>query len=325
MDDAIPPFVVSPEQEGQTLAAVLRVACAPLPWSKVRGMVLAGQVRVNGATADDPALRMQAGVQIEVFPLRRNASRQRDAAILYVDNDVVVVDKPAGLVTVPFDEDDRDTLLHRVQVTLRRRLGPSPALRVVSRLDKDTTGVVVFARSRRAERFLQDQFRAHSVERRYLGLALGNVPSATHRTFLVPNRGDGLRGSYRGGKLPPIARKAVTHVDLERRFEVPASLGGGRVTTVSLVSCRLETGRQHQIRIHLAESGHPLVGERVYVRDYQGGFVRGYGPEEGRPLLHAVELGFIHPADESLRRFSSPLPEDLRALLESLTEAPLAG
>src|SRR5690606_6585461 len=134
------------------------------------------------------------------------------------------------------------------------------------RLDKDTTGVVVFARSRRAERFLQTQFRAHTVERRYLGLALGDVRPASHRTFLVPNRGDGLRGSFHGAKLPPLARKAVTHVEVEQRFEVPAELADGALQTVTLVSSRLETGRQHQIRIHLAEAGHPLVGERVYIR-----------------------------------------------------------
>jgi len=324
MTDASAKFVVDPRDDGRTVAAVLRDALEAPPWSKVRALCTAGRVRVDGERELDPARRVAAGTVIELDAPGGRVAAASEVTIHYVDTDVVVVDKPAGLLTVPFEPSDRDTLLHRVQIALRRRLGPGPALRVVSRLDKDTTGVVVFARSRRAERFLQAQFRSHSVERRYMGLALGHVQPATHRTFLVPNRGDGLRGSFHGGKLPPVARKAVTHVDVLRRYTVPATLRDGSLDTVTLVACRLETGRQHQIRIHLAESGHPLVGERVYIRDHRGGFVRGFTATEGRPMLHAAELGFVHPADETLRRFASPWPEDLQKLLEQLEEIPAA-
>lgn len=321
MTDGAAHFVVAPPDDGRTVAAVLREALDGMPWSKARALCSSGRVRVDGQRELDPARRVATGAVIELDAPGGRAVTASDVTIHYVDSDVVVVDKPAGLLTVPFEPTDRDTLLHRVQIALRRRLGPGPALRVVSRLDKDTTGVVVFARSRRSERFLQAQFRSHSVERRYLGLALGHVSPATHRTFLVPNRGDGLRGSYRGGKLPPVARKAVTHVEVLRRFIVPADQRVGDLETVTLVSCRLETGRQHQIRIHLAESGHPLVGERVYIREHRGGFVRGFTPTEGRPMLHAADLGFVHPADETLRQFTSPWPDDLSSLVAKLEES----
>jgi len=314
-----PPFAVAPGQAGQTVAAVLRAHLPALSWSKVRALCSSGRVLVDGCTVDDPARRMQGGETIEIDA--RGRAVPEDADILYVDREVVVVDKPAGVLTVPFSEDDRDTLVHRVQRTLRKRLGPGPSLRVVQRLDKDTSGVLVFARSRRAERALQDQFRKHSVERVYVGLALGDVVARTHRSLLVPNRGDGLRGSFRGPKPPGEAREAVTHVAVEQRYRVPAPLHSGAALCLTLVSCRLETGRQHQIRIHLAEDGHPLVGERVYVRDYRGGFVQGYVPPQGRPLLHAAQLGFLHPVDESLRRFESPWPQDLRVLLAALDPA----
>ena len=221
-----------------------------------------------------------------------------------------MVTKPAGMLSVPFDKRDRDTLQHWVSKAIRRRLKQHlPPVRVVQRLDKDTSGVLVFARTRRAERELQQQFRRHTVDRRYLALALGQVRSRKIRSVLVRDRGDGLRGSFRGrGKPPPNGREAITHVECLRTFEEHG-------LKVSLVSCRLETGRQHQIRIHLAEAGHPVVGEKVYVRDYRGSFVRGF---EGRTLLHAERLGFVHPADGRVRTFEVPVPDDFADLLDRL-------
>jgi 23S rRNA pseudouridine1911/1915/1917 synthase len=128
-----------------------------------------------------------------------------------------------------------------------------------------------------------------------------------------------LRGSWSGRRPPASAKVAVTHVEVLSTVSVDVERwtesGGGRV---SLVSCRLETGRQHQIRIHLAETGHPLVGEKVYIRDYAGGFVRGFEPGNGRPLLHAHTLGFVHPQDDRSCRFEAPLPADFRRLIEAL-------
>lgn len=268
---------------------------------------------------------------------RRPERPRIDADILHLCHELVVVAKPAGVVTVAYgDDDDRDTLRGWVGRAIKRRLGkPVPPVRVVQRLDKETSGVLVFARTRRAERHLQQQFRRHAeaLDRRYLALALGTVKSRTHETVLVPDRGDGLRGSLRGrpGRIPPHGRIAITHIECLETFTVPPELratgshagshGGSHAGSlvVSLVSCRLETGRQHQIRIHLAESGHPVVGEKVYVRDYRGSFVKGYvGKTGGRTLLHAERLGFLHPANERPMAFTQPLPDDFAALLRRL-------
>jgi len=169
---------------------------------------------------------------------------------------------------------------------------------VVHRLDKETSGLVVFTRTWLAKQSLAAQFRKHTVRRKYLAIAHGAVRSRTMRTFLVEDRGDGLRGSIRGaGRQPSMrgAREAITHV------EAIESLHGA-----TLVACRLETGRTHQIRIHMSEAGHPIVGERVYVRGWAGTPI-----PAPRLMLHASELGFVHPATEQAMCWKQPMPEDM--------------
>src|SRR5262249_31997338 len=172
------------------------------------------------------------------------------------------------------------------------------------RLDKETSGLVVFARTVAAERGLGKQFRAHTVHRRYLAVVPGYVPKQTIRTRLVRDRGDGRRGST---GLADQGKEAVTHVE-------PVE----RLPGYTLVACRLETGRTHQIRIHLAELGHPVCGEKVY------------GPRtdtSGAPrlALHAAELGFRHPAIGEEMRWTMPLPPDLGAVVQRLREGGEGG
>lgn len=317
--------VVTPEQDGQTVAAVVRALLGGVPWSRARKLCDEGRVQRAGQPVTDSAQRVHAG---EALVVRLRGARPRDPEILlrYVDPDLVVVDKPAGLVSVPYEPGDRDTLLHRAHAALRRREGGKhlPPLRVVSRLDKDTSGVIVLARTRRAERGLGEQFRRHDVHRLYLGLAYGHVVAGTHDTWLVPDRGDGRRGSFRGRREPPEgARRAITHVEVRERFSgaglrwsAPSSHG------ITLVACTLETGRQHQIRIHLGEQGTPLVGEKVYDRDYDGPRLSGLPDGDGRPMLHAAELGFVHPTRDTPMRFACDLPSDFADLLSRLRARP---
>lgn len=325
--------VVAVEQDGQTVAAVVRALLGGVPWSRARMLCTSGRVLRQGEPLTDPARRVRRGEALEVRPrphegVRR--SRDPELVLRHVDPDVVVVDKPAGLLTVPYAPEDRDTLLHRAHAALRRREGGRhlPPLRVVQRLDKETSGVVVFARTRRAERGLGDQFRCHSVERLYLGLAYGRVTSATHDTWLVPDRGDGRRGSWRGkGSPPPAARRAITHVAVRERFSgdgLAWTDGAAPRRGITLVACTLQTGRQHQIRIHLGEQGTPLVGERVYDRDYHGPRVQGLPDGRGRPMLHAAALGFVHPTRDVPLRFDCDLPSDFADLLDRLRGPPTA-
>jgi 23S rRNA pseudouridine1911/1915/1917 synthase len=286
-----------------TLARVVREAWSGASWNKARDLCRSGRVRVNGSVVTDAETRVPLGAEVSFDPEGPKARRGvlSDALFVHIDNEVVVVDKPAGLISVPFEPGDRDTLIDITRAALRRR-GPrgfDPELGIVQRLDIDTTGLLVFTRSLRAKRALSQQFRVHSVHRRYLAITHGVPPDGTFSTTLLRDRGDGLRGSFghfrpaRG--LPPAeAQHAVTHV------RVLEPLRGA-----ALVECRLETGRQHQIRIHLSEAGHPLIGERVYIRDYEGPRIAA-----PRPMLHARELGFEHPTSGREMRFTREPPAD---------------
>jgi 23S rRNA pseudouridine1911/1915/1917 synthase len=306
------------EAGGRTAAAVVR-ELLDVPWSKAKRLCASGRVWVDGERARDPARRVPAGARVEVDPTAPKERRGVLAAgrVLHVDADVVVVAKPAATLTVPYHASDRDTLADQTRAFLRRsrrgrRGGRDPMVGVVQRLDKDTTGVLVFARNMKAKRALQEQLRAHSVTRRYLAIVHGEAASGRHETAIVQDRGDGLRGSWgtrpqHRGAPPREAKRAVTHVAVKERLR-----------GATLVECRLETGRQHQIRIHLSEAGHPLVGETVYIRDHEGPRL-----EAPRPMLHALELAFDHPRTKERVRFEQAPPRDFDTVRRRLT--PSAG
>ncbi len=295
---------------GPTVAAVVREQTGAA-WSRARELCSEGRVTVDGERCLDSALRVPPGavVVVDERAQKLRTGALPESAIAYLDRDLVVVDKPAGMLSVAYEPGDKDTLVDCTRALLRRIRGRGfdRGLGVVHRLDKDTSGVMVFARTAEAKRLLAAQFRAHDIERAYHAIAHGALAARRVETHLVTDRGDGLRGSYghfrrpRGG-IPPDAKRSVTHV------RPIAALAGA-----TLVECRLETGRQHQIRIHLSELGHPLVGERVYIRDYAGPKI-----ESARPMLHARVLGFVHPRTGQRMSFEREAPDDFRAMLESL-------
>lgn len=284
------------------LDRLLRQLTPDLPWTRARRLVTSGKVRVDGRVVTDPQFVVRDGMEVEVHP---SAPRPRSGAVLdperlvHVDGHVIVVNKPPGMSTVPFDATERGTLEQLLGEHLKATSARNPFVGLVHRLDKDTSGLLVFARSRDAQRHLKQQFRFHTIIRKYVALAHGHVTARTITSNLVANRGDGRRGSTHN---PRLGRTAVTHV---------RPLGYLRGTT--LVECRLETGRTHQIRIHLAEAGHPLVGERVYVRP-------GDHPDLGAPriMLHATLLGFTHPTTGQALRFEQGVPDDMQRVLECL-------
>jgi 23S rRNA pseudouridine1911/1915/1917 synthase len=271
---------------------------------------------VGGQLCIDPARRLRAGEQVELATQPAPAPRPREAVVIrYLDEHLVVVEKPAGVSTVrhPLERDwprrrkaANPTLEDLVasQITRKKdQKGPRPRLRIVQRLDKETSGLVVFARTVTAESGLGRQFRNHSVIRRYLAIVPGEPTARTVSTRLVRDRGDGRRGST---TLPGIGKEAVTHIEVIERL--------GDYT---LIGCRLQTGRTHQIRIHLAELGHPICGEKVYHRTAAGVIT----PDRSRAprlALHASQLGFVHPVSGRPMDWTMPLPADLQGLLNRL-------
>lgn len=295
-----------------TVAAVVREQMG-VPWSRARGLCAEGRVTVNGERCLDAASRVPPGAMVVVdtrAPKLRTGPLSR-SAIVFADRDLVVVDKPPGMLSVADEPGNTDTLAQHARTVLRAMSGrgSDAALGVVHRLDRDTSGLMVFARTAVAKRVLAAQFRAHDIDRIYHAIAHGTVAPARIETYLIPDRGDGLRGSYGHfrrpkGDVPADAKHAVTHVKPIR------PLAGA-----TLVECRLESGRQHQIRIHVSELGHPLVGEPVYIRDYRGPRI-----EASRPMLHARAIVFVHPRTGEPMAFEREAPADFRALIEVLSQ-----
>ncbi len=321
MNESLAPFAVSAEHAGLTLAALLRQRLPGQSWNQVRRLIDTRRARVNGELCLDPARRLKEGETVELLGRSAAKPRREETVVLrHLDEHVVVVEKPSGISTVrhpvernwnkrrkalsPTLEDFVPKSIARREGRVRK--GPLPRLRIVQRLDKETSGLVVFARTVVAERGLGEQFRAHTVIRRYLTVVSGFVPPQTIATHFIRDRGDGRRGST---DRPELGKEAITHVDVVERLP-----------DYTLLACRLETGRTHQIRIHLAELGHPVCGDKVYHRLADGRELpdRSQAP---RLALHAVELGFLHPVTHKELHWEMPLPPDLQVFLDRLRVA----
>lgn len=319
MSIPLPPFAVLPPEAGHTLAKVLRSRLGGPSWADVRKLIAARRVKVGDAICSDDARRLKENEVVVLLehpkPLPRTAHPER-LVIRHLDDHVVVVEKPSGVNTVrhpaelEWSEERRQldpTLQDLTQWAVAHRLGrPSKELtrlRIVHRLDKETSGLVVFARSPLAEKELGLQFRKHTVVRRYIAVVAGTFAPRRITSRLIPDRGDGRRGST---KFPDVGKEATTHVSIEEQL-----------TGFTILSCRLETGRTHQIRIHLSEAGHPVCGDKVYVKRI-GGEVYADRSNAPRLALHATELGFEHPASNDHLHWSMPLPGDLAKFVEGL-------
>ena len=247
--------------------------------------------------------------------MRKRRAHGPGPIIRYADKHIVIVDKPAGLTTMRHAEEVAEfgprgkrflppTLADMLPNLLaQRRPNERGKVRAVHRLDKDTSGLVVFARTVEAERHLGKQFRAHTIERVYRALVRGRAKAARIESWLVRDRGDGRRGS---SDTLGQGQRAVTHV------HVVEELGD-----YTLVECRLETGRTHQVRINLGEAGTPLCGERIYDRSLHGKPLPD-GSGMKRVALHAALLGFEHPATGEHMRWTSNLPKDMADLIKRL-------
>ena len=297
-------FTVEGDEAGLTLAALARRHRLADTWSEARRLIERGKLFVDGRCVTDPAERPRDGAEVELRAAARVPVPLPAGEIVFEDSQLVILDKPAGVSSVPYEARETGTAMDLVRAHWKRagRRATETPLHVVHRIDKETSGLLCFAKTKTAERALQDLFRAHDVDRSYRCIAHGRVESRRIDSFLVENRGDGLRGSARDGR----GKRAITHVEAVGPV-------GARATECIV---KLETGKTHQIRIHLAESGHPLVGERVYIRDF---VARGGEPlPSARLLLHAETLGFVHPQSGERLRFERPPPDDFRREMAAL-------
>ncbi len=290
------------DQAGVALAAFVK-ARANVAWSVAKRHVASGKVFVDGAVVTSVDHRLAPGQQVEVrMAAPRPRDPEREGVLVYDDPHVVVIDKPAGVNSVPYEEREAGTAMDLVRGAWRRMGKPATSvpLHVIHRIDRATSGLLAFAKTKRAEVGLGAQLRAHTMERMYLCVAHGTVNPGRIESNLVADRGDHLRGSTSD---PSRGKRAVTHVSVRQ------ALRGA-----TLCEVRLETGKTHQIRIHLSESGHPLVGETVYIRDY-----RGTPLPSARLLLHAATLGFQHPITGEHVSLSTPLPADFTTVVDRLS------
>ena len=320
-------ILVGEAEVGARLDRVLATHATALSRTRLKALILAGRVAVGGRTIRDPGHRVNAGDRLTLaVPPPEEAAPRAEAiplAIVHEDDDLIVIDKPQGLVVHPAAGNRGGTLVNALIAHCGASLSGIGGVKrpgIVHRLDKDTTGLMVIAKNDRAHRALAAQFADHGrsgpLERGYLAFVWG-VPDRPRGTIDKPlgrHPQARERMAVRAG-----GRTAVTHWEVLERYD-----GADGKPVASLIDCRLETGRTHQIRVHLAAIGHPLLGDRVYGAGYRTKAAR-LGPEAQaalqhleRQALHAYLLGVEHPITGQHLVFRSVLPPDLDFLRRAL-------
>jgi 23S rRNA pseudouridine1911/1915/1917 synthase len=287
-----------------------RVVAFMADCSRAEAAALIGDraVRRNGIPVKKGADKVVEGDVIEADPSSLEhvvgllAEADMEIDVLYADDDVIVVDKAANVVVHPGTGTPEHTLVNGLLASFPEiaQVGDPERPGIVHRLDKGTTGVLMVARTQSAYESLVDQLRDHSVERQYFAVVVGHLEN--DRGVIDASLGRSRRNPLRQAVVAG-GREARTHYEVISRHSSPFP--------ISVVRCRLETGRTHQIRVHLSAIDHSVVADDVYGR--------GHPPVSiDRPALHAETLGFVHPKTGQAIRFSSPVPRDLQALLDVL-------
>lgn len=317
------------EAEGQRLDRFLTERLPELSRTRVQSLIKEGHVSSSGATIVEVKYRVKPGDRFELgLPPATSPEPGGEAiplTIVYEDAALVVIDKPAGLVVHPGAGHATGTLVNALIAHCGESLsgiGGVARPGIVHRLDKDTSGLLVVAKTDQAHRALAEQFADHGrtgeLERGYLALVWG-APSRPHGTI------DAAVGRHPASRtkmavLRDRGREAVTH------WRVVETFRHGREAIASLIECTLETGRTHQVRVHLAHIGHPLIGDPLYGQGFKSKLRKLPEPLQSklaaldRQALHAKHLAFAHPTSGTLLKFNSPLPADLAEIMAAFKE-----
>jgi 23S rRNA pseudouridine1911/1915/1917 synthase len=328
-------FPIPTELDGARLDRALATLAPDVSRAELVRWIEAGRVQIEGEPrALRPAMKVHAGAVVTARPMPPPTTDLTPDptvpfSVLFEDDAIVVVDKPAGVVVHPSKGHREGTLVHGLLA--RTPLAPPDPYRegetddeaegageaaaearlrpgIVHRIDLGTSGVLVIAKTARAREALKEQFARHSIERVYDAIAVGALPDRVDIDTPY-GRHPTERKMFSGKQARGATKRAITHVRVVER--VP-SAGCARV------ECTLETGRTHQIRVHLSEAGAPLLGDLLYGNPPRDPRVRAIGRALGRQALHARVLGFVHPTTGATVRFEAPWPADFVRALESL-------
>jgi 23S rRNA pseudouridine1911/1915/1917 synthase len=330
MTDKIETVTVADEDAGGRIDRVLAARIPSLSRSRLKALILGGQVTTANATVLDPASPVKAGDVISVnLPLPEDPVPQGENIpldIVYEDDDLIVLDKPRGLVVHPSAGHATGTLVNALIAHCGDSLSGIGGVKrpgIVHRLDKDTTGLLVVAKNDKAHKSLSKQFAdklESGLQRGYLAVVWGapDRPKGVIDAPLDRSPINREKQAVREG-----GRDAITHWEMRERYVSKEGKDAGKPVT-SLLACMLETGRTHQIRVHLAHIGHPIMGDETYATGFKtkAGRLATEAREAldalGRQALHAAVLGFTHPVTGETLRFEAPLPPDMARLIAAL-------
>ncbi|WP_371130375.1 RluA family pseudouridine synthase [Phenylobacterium sp.] len=321
LDEAFARLVtLAPEEAGGRLDKTLAEKLPDLSRARIQALLAQGQISRGGTTLSDASAKAQPGDYRLMIPPPLPADPQPEAIpliVLFEDAYLIVVDKPAGMAAHPAPGNETGTLVNALLAHCGDSLsgiGGVARPGIVHRIDKETSGILVAAKSDAAHQGLSALFAAHDIERAYVALTRG-APSPAKGT-IETRLGRSSSDRKKMAVLKTGGREAITHYAVERAF------GPEGKPLAARVICRLETGRTHQIRVHMASKGAPCLGDPTYGSGPPAAAVREAIAESGlkRQALHAALLGFVHPVTGETLRFESPLPPDM-ATLEALLSA----
>ena len=325
-------LTIADTEDGQRLDRTLVVALSPLSRSRIQALIKDGHVRESGRTVEEPGHRVKQGMVVEVdLPEPEPALPLGEAiplTVVFEDKHLIVIDKPAGLVVHPAPGHSSGTLVNALIAHCGASLSGIGGVRrpgIVHRLDKDTSGLLVVAKNDRAHQGLSEQFAAHGLDgaltRVYQAVVWGKPERRVGTVSADLGRSTMNRAKISVLREGAGGRHAVTHFEVEETFDDASGK-----TIASLLSCRLETGRTHQIRVHMAHIGHAVLGDAAYGTGFQSSARNLAEPAASalatlrRQALHAASLGFIHPVSGKPLQFTSPLPSDMAELLVALRQ-----